>query len=101
MENRYVLKFNNKIYCYVKFKEIIKILVSEVCNESEIASKLILLELLKIESVIKKNDFNLNFLESKLLEKIYNYILNVNDDKSIIKAINDLKLAEIIELNNI
>lgn len=54
MENRYVLKFNNKIYCYVKFKEIIKILVSEVCNESEIASKLILLELLKIESVIKK-----------------------------------------------
>lgn len=54
MENRYVLKFNNKIYCYVKFKETIKILVSEVCNESEIASKLILLELLKIESVIKK-----------------------------------------------
>lgn len=101
MENRYVLKFNNKIYCYMKFKEIIKILVSEVCNESEIASKLILLELLKIESVIKKNDFNLNFLENKLLEKIYDYILNVNDDKSIIKAINDLKLAEIIELNNI
>ena len=97
MENRYVLKFNNKIYCYVKFKEIIKILVREVCNESEIASKLILLELLKVESVIKKNDF----LENKLLEKIYDYILNVNDDKSIIKAINDLKLAEIIELNNI
>lgn len=98
MENRYILKFNNKIYCYIKFKEIIKILISEVCNESEIANKLILLELLKIESIIKKNDFNLIFLENKLLEKIYDYILTVNDNKLIINTINDLKLAEIIEL---
>lgn len=98
MESRYILKFNNKIYCYVKFKEIIKILISEVCNESETASKLMLLELLKIESIIRKNDFNLIFLENKLLEKIYDYILTVNDNKLIINTINDLKLAEIIEL---
>lgn len=101
MQSRYVLKFNNKIYCYVTFKEIIRILINEVCNELEITSKLILLELLKIESILKKNDFKVNFLEDKILEKIDDYILTVNDSKSIIDTINNLNLAEIVELHNI
>lgn len=95
-EKKYILKFNNLIYCNLTFDEINKILLNEEETESPLTNKLLLIEILKVLCIIENRTINILNSEDAIDPfNDFDYNLIINDNDSIIDIINCLEFAEI------
>lgn len=95
---RYLVKYNYQNYFCSCFNEIAEIIIGEEHSEAPITNRFLLIEMIRICAIIE--DVEIYFEDSKhkktnLKNKLY---LDIDDDDSIIKIINDLKLATILYL---
>lgn len=94
--NKYTLKYDNFTYHDVNFNQIVSLLLKEKENILPLTNRLLLIEMLKIMCIVEKKFLVVINSKEKNFSKSYDYILNINDDKSIINLINELGIAEII-----
>ncbi|HAT4365328.1 TPA: hypothetical protein I9148_002911 [Clostridium perfringens] len=95
--SKYILKYNEIIYCNVGFEEIVEILLNDEEKKYPMTNRLLLIEMLKVICILKNKRLNIISSKEYVLEYIFDYNLIINDDESIINIINDLKFAEIIK----
>ncbi|EDT70536.1 hypothetical protein [Clostridium perfringens] len=100
MENnkKYLVKYNSQNYFCTCFDEIAEIMIGEENSETPITNRFLLIEMIKICAIMEGieiyfEDSNYKKINSK--NKVY---LDIDDDDSIIKIINDLNLATILYL---
>lgn len=100
MENnkRYLVKYNSQNYFCSCFDEIAEIIIGEENSETPITNRFLLIEMIKIYAIIEGIEIyfeDSKYKKMKLKNKLY---VDIDDDDSIIKVINDLKLATILYL---
>ncbi|WP_447410488.1 hypothetical protein [Clostridium perfringens] len=96
MFNKYILEYDDKIYYNINFDEIVKLLLKEKINNLPLTNRLLLVEMLKIICIIEEKKLFIVSSNKQDFNKLFDYILNINDEKSIINLINDLKIAKIV-----
>ncbi|EDT71743.1 hypothetical protein LI034_15295 [Clostridium perfringens] len=96
MFNKYLLEYDDKIYYNINFDEIVKLLLKEKINNLPLTNRLLLVEMLKIICIIEEKKLLIVSSNKQDFNKLFDYILNINDEKSIINLINDLKIAKIV-----
>lgn len=94
--NKYLLEYDDKIYYNINFDEIVKLLLKEKINNLPLTNRLLLVEMLKIICIIEEKKLLIVSSNKQDFNKLFDYILNINDEKSIINLINDLKIAKIV-----
>lgn len=95
--SKYILKYNEIIYCNIKFDEIVEILLDDEEKQSPMTNRLLLIEILKVICILENKSLNIISSNEYILEDIFDYNLIIDDDESIINIINDLEFAEIIK----
>lgn len=93
--NKYTLKYDDSIYYNVNFDEIVSLLLKEKKNNLPLTNRLLLVEMLKIICIIEEKNLLVVSSNKQDFSKLFDYILNINNEKSIINLINDLKIAKI------
>lgn len=96
MFNKYLLEYDDKIYYNINFDEMVKLLLKEKINNLPLTNRLLLVEMLKIICIIEEKKLLIVSSNKQDFNKLFDYILNINDEKSIINLINDLKIAKIV-----
>ncbi len=94
--NNYTLKYDDSIYYNVSFDEIVSLLLKEKKNTLPLTNRLLLVEMLKIICIIEEKKLAIVSSNKHDFDELFDYILNINDQKSIINLINELEIAEII-----
>ncbi|MDZ4994636.1 hypothetical protein GNF80_17030 [Clostridium perfringens] len=94
--NNYILKYDDLIYYNVSFDEIVSLILKEEKNNLPITNRLLLIEMLKIICIIEEKNLVIVSSNKQYFTNSLDYILNIDDEKSIINLINELEIAEII-----
>ena len=94
--NNYILRYDGLIYYNISFDEIVSLILKEEKNILPITNRLLLVEMLKIICIIEEKSLVIVGSNEQYFTNSLDFILNINDEKSIINLINELEIAEII-----
>lgn len=98
-QNKFLVKFNSQNYFCNCFDEITELIVGNENENLYLTNRLLLVEMIRICGILEGTEIEIIDSNSKIMnfkkESIY---LNIDDDDSIIKVINELKIATILYL---
>lgn len=96
---KYLVKYYSQNYFCNCFNEIAELIIGEENSETPITNRFLLVEIIKIYAILK--GLEIEIIDSERNENVFDknkLYLNIDDDDSIIKIINNLEIATILYL---